>query len=215
MKKNLRKIVYLILYLFALIFFKIFFRFKVYGKENELKNGKIIFVSNHSSWFDFLLMAISVSPKKYIHFLAKEEVFKGFLKKFLEFMEILPVKRDKIDRNVIKLGIKFLEKNENLGIFPEATRSEDGKLQLNNFHLGASFFSIKSNAPIQTILIKGSFEAFPRNKKFPKFFTKIRSKIYPPIYPDNYLDKEFNNELVSEYNEEIKELFINGLNENW
>lgn len=215
MRRELRKVAYLFLHILAFLFFKIFFRFKVYGKENELKNGKIIFVSNHSSWFDFLLMAISVSPKKYIHFLAKEEVFKGFLKKFLEFMEILPVKRDKIDRNVIKQGIKFLEKNENLGIFPEATRTRDGKVQLNNFHLGASFFSIKSKAPIQTILIKGSFEAFPRNNKFPKFFTKIRSKIYPPIYPNNYLDKEFNNELLSEYNAEIKELFIKGLSENW
>ena len=215
MKSFLRKITYLFLYLFATIMFKLFFKFKVFGKENELKNGKIIFVSNHSSWFDFLLMAISVSPSKYIHFLAKEEVFKGFLKKFLEFMEIIPVKRDKIDRNVVKQGVAFLEKNENLGIFPEATRSRDGKLQLNNFHLGASFFSVKANAPIQTILIKGSFEAFSRDKKLPKFFTKIRSKIYPPIYPQKYLDREFNNETLNEYNEEIKELFIKGLNEDW
>lgn len=215
MKRVLRKITYLFIYLFATILFKVFFKFKVIGRENELKNGKIIFTSNHSSWFDFLLMAISISPNKYIHFLAKEEVFKGFLKKFLEFMEIIPVKRDKIDRNVIKQSMNYLEKNENLGIFPEATRSRDGNLQVDNFHSGASFFSIKANAPIQIILIKGSFEAFSREKKIPKFFTKIRSKIYPPLYPKKYLEMEFNNETVNQYNEELKDLFIKGLSEDW
>ncbi len=215
MKKILRKTVYLILYFLSIILFKLFFRFQVFGKKNELKNGKIIFASNHSSWFDFLIMAVSVSPSKYIHFLAKEEVFKGFLKKFLEFMEIIPVKRDKINRNVIKQAMSYLEKNENLGIFPEATRTRDGKLQLDNFHLGSSFFSIKANAPVQVILIKGSFEAFSRKSKFPKFFTKIRTKIYPPIYPEKYLNREINYETINEYNEEIKELFVKGMSENW
>lgn len=215
MKKIGRKIVYIILYIISIILFKLFFRFKVYSKENELRQGKVIFVSNHSSWFDFLIMAISVSPKKFIHFLAKEEVFKGFLKKFLEFMEIIPVKREKIDRKVIKQGLYYLENNENLGIFPEATRSKDGKLQLENFHNGATFFSIKGNAPIQLILIKGSFEAFSRDKKFPKLFTKIRTKIYQPIYPTKYLEKELNNETLEEYTEELKKLFIKGIKEEW
>ncbi len=202
-------------YLIFFFFFTFFFSFKVYDKHNELKNGKVIFVSNHSSWFDFLIMAISVSPNKFIHFLAKEEVFKGFLKKFLDFMEIIPVKREKIDRSVIKQGLYFLESDENLGIFPEATRSKDGKLQLDNFHNGASFFSVKGKAPIQIILIKGSFEAFSRDKKFPKLFTKIRTKIYPPIYPTKYLEKEFNNETLNDYTEELKRIFVQGLKEEW
>ncbi len=215
MKRFLRKIVYLFLYLLAFLLFKIFFKFKVYGKENELKDGGIIFVSNHNSWFDFLIMAISVSPSKFIHFLAKEEVFKGFLKKFLDFMEIIPVKRDKLDRNVIKMGTYYLNKKENLGIFPEATRSKDGKFQSENFHSGANFFSLRNNSPIQMILIKGSFEAFPRGKKFPKLFTKIRSKIYPPLFPDKYLEKDFNSETLNEYTEELKNLFIERLKEDW
>lgn len=215
MKRVLRKITYLFLYFFVKLLFKLFFNFKVYGKENELKNGKVILVSNHSSNFDFLIMAISVSPNKYIHFLAKKEVFKGFLKKFLDFMEIIPVDRGKLDRNVIKLGVMFLEKNENLGIFPEATRSSDGKLQLDKFHQGPCFFSIKTNTPIQPILIKGSFEVLPRGKKFPKLFKKIRAKIYPPIYPTKYLDKEFNNETLSIYTDELKRVFVNGLEEDW
>mgnify|MGYP001032093778 CR=1 FL=1 len=215
MKRFLRKIVYLFLYLLAFLLFKIFFKFKAYGKENELKDGGIIFVSNHNSWFDFLIMAISVSPSKFIHFLAKEEVFKGFLKKFLDFMEIIPVKRDKLDRNVIKMGTYYLNKKENLGIFPEATRSKDGKFQSENFHSGANFFSLRNNSPIQMILIKGSFEAFPRGKKFPKLFTKIRSKIYPPLFPDKYLEKDFNSETLNEYTEELKNLFIERLKEDW
>ncbi len=215
MKRFLRKVVYFILYILATLIFKIFFHLKVYGKENELKGGGIIFVSNHSSWFDFLIMAISVSPFKFIHFLAKEEVFRGFLKKFLEFMEIIPVKRDKLDRNVIKMGLYFLEKKENLGIFPEATRTPDGKFQSENFHSGANFFSLKNKSPIQMILIKGSFDAFPRGKKFPKLFTKIRSKIYPPIYPDKYSEREFNAETLNEYTEELKNLFMERLKEVW
>ncbi len=213
MKNFLRKVVYVLLYIIAYLLFKLFFFFKVYGKENELKGGRIIFVANHNSWFDFLIMAISLKPNKFIHFLAKEEVFKGFLKKFLEFMEIIPVKREKLDRNVIKLGMYYLSKNENLGIFPEATRSPDGKFQEENFHSGANFFSLKTNSPIQMILIKGSFDAFPKKSKFPKFFTIIRSKIYPPLFPDKYLNQEFNSETLNEYTEELKKLFIERLKE--
>ncbi|MCX8095499.1 MAG: 1-acyl-sn-glycerol-3-phosphate acyltransferase [Caldisericia bacterium] len=215
MKSLFRKLIYLLLYLVAFLLFKTFFFFKVYGKENELNGGGIIFVANHNSWFDFLIMAISLKPNKFIHFLAKEEVFKGFLKYFLNFMEIIPVKRDKLDRNVIKLGMYYLTKNENLGIFPEATRSPDGKFQVDNFHSGANFFSLKNKSPIQMILIKGSFKAFPRGSKFPKLFTSIRSKIYPPIYPDKYINREFNVETLNEYTDELKNLFIERLKEDF
>ena len=60
-----------------------------------------------------------------------------------------------------------------------------------------------------------SFEAFSRKSKLPKFFTKIRTKIYPPIYPEQYLNREINYETINEYNEEVKELFVKGMSENW
>lgn len=215
MKRFLRKVVYLILYVISFTLFKLFFNFKVFGKENELDKGPMIVVSNHLSWFDFLLMAISLKPDKYIHFLAKEEVFKGVLKKFLLFMEIIPVRRGKLDRKLIKEGLYYLSIGENLGIFPESTRSPDGKLHEENFHDGASYFSIKSKAPILPVIIKGSFEAFPRDKKFPRLFKKIRTKIYPPLYPDKYLNMEFSKKTLSLYTDELKKVFREGIREEW
>ncbi len=215
MKRFLRKLIYLLLYVLSYALFKLFFNFKVYGKKNELRKGPMIIVSNHLSWFDFLIMAISLKPDKYIHFLAKEEVFKGILKNFLYFMEILPVRRGKLDRKLIKQGLYYLSIGENLGIFPESTRSPDGKLHEESFHDGASYFSIKAGVPILPVLIKGSFEAFPKHRKLPSFFKKIRTKIYPPIYPDRYMKMEFNKETLSLYTDELKRVFREGLEESW
>lgn len=126
------------------------FRPVVYGKENMRIKGKAIFVSNHRSLLDPIMIAL-VSPR-IVHFMAKMELFKHpitnlILRAFFAF----PVNRKTADRASLKNAMKVLEEGKVFGIFAEGKRSvtED----LDEFEKGAAFLAIRAGAPVVPIYI--------------------------------------------------------------
>lgn len=98
------------------------------GTENIPKDGGNIFASNHRSYQDPVFIALPTRVP--LSYMAKEELFhQNFaftlvIKAFGAF----PVTRGKGDTEVIDTSIEKLEKGRNLAIFPEGTRSKDGKV---------------------------------------------------------------------------------------
>jgi len=126
------------------------FRPVVYGRENMRIKGKAIFVSNHRSLLDPIIIAL-VSPR-IVHFMAKMELFKSpitnvLLRSFFAF----PVNRKTADRASLKNAMKVLEEGKVFGIFAEGKRSitED----LDEFEKGAAFLAIRAGAPVVPIYI--------------------------------------------------------------
>jgi 1-acyl-sn-glycerol-3-phosphate acyltransferase len=106
---------------------QLFFRLSYYGIENipaEKKN--IIVISNHSSYYDPIALAIGVAPK--ISFLAKSELFSGRFGWFIKLLGAVSIDRGRGDKEKLE---SFGEKQLSgwwLGIFPEGTRHKDGVL---------------------------------------------------------------------------------------
>jgi 1-acyl-sn-glycerol-3-phosphate acyltransferase len=69
-----------------------------------------------------------------------------------------PVKRGAGDRQAIKRSIQILKENKILGIFPEGTRSKNGKL--GKAHIGAALIAIKAGVPIVPVAIIGPYRLF-------------------------------------------------------
>lgn len=140
---------------------------KVNGISNIPKKGPFIICANHSSYFDFFTL-IAVCPRR-IYFLAGEVFFKKWQWSWL----VKSTGQIRVDRNShdksesINKAIEYLKMSRVIGIFPEGTRSSDGKLQ--KFYNGAARISIKSHVPILPVGIVGAFEIMSRFDKYPKF----------------------------------------------
>ena len=113
---------------------RLMWRPKVYGLSNIPKTGPVILASNHLSFVDSVVIPVLV-PRKVV-FLAKSDYFdgdgvKGALSKaWFEGLGMLPVDRDdsKAAMQSLETALQVLRDGEAFGIYPEGTRSRDGRI---------------------------------------------------------------------------------------
>ncbi len=107
-------------------FYRLLFWYSVTGLENIPKTGGVIFSSNHISYLDPVLWIIVI--RRRIRFMAKQELFKNpLLGWFLRRMDVFGVERGSGDMAAVKTAIRVVRNGEILGLYPEGTRSKDGK----------------------------------------------------------------------------------------
>lgn len=107
-------------------FYRLLFWYSVTGLENIPKTGGVIFSSNHLSYLDPVLWIIVI--RRRIRFMAKQELFKNpLLGWFLRRMDVFGVERGSGDMAAVKTAIRVVRNGEILGLYPEGTRSKDGK----------------------------------------------------------------------------------------
>lgn len=169
---------YWILRLAVITILKLFFRFKVEGVRNLPRKSNFIVAANHSSFLDPVLIGAAI-PKE-IYWIALKDFYNIFwLRWLMDIAESLPT------GSASEKAVYSLMKNKNVGLFPEGTRSYDGKLK--NFRRGVAVLALKTGRPVVPCAILGAYEAFPRRSKFPRLFSPIKVKIGKPVY----LLKEF------------------------
>lgn len=156
---------------------KIAFSMKLVGKENIPKNTTVIFASNHRTNADPPLISCGLKGKH--SFMAKEELFRNkFFGWLIKNLGAFPVSRGKGDSAVLDKAVENLENGRNLMIFPEGTRSKDGKVHRG--HSGAAVIAARSGKPIVPVGIVFGEKL--------KFRTKITINYGEPIYPEDYVE---------------------------
>lgn len=117
---------YAILRLVVRFLLKIPFSLKYEGREN-VPEGACIVAPNHLTWADPVFVSAGIkNPSAYM---AKESLLKNkLLAPLIKAFHAFPVKRDSGDRTALNTSVEYLNKGYNLTIFPEGTRSKDGKL---------------------------------------------------------------------------------------
>lgn len=122
----------------------------VYGKENLRVKGKAIFICNHRSMWDPLIIALC-TPRT-VHFMAKKEIFeKPIGRMFFKGLNAIPVNRKNVDMQSLKNALKVLNSGKVFGIFPEGKRAVTD--YIDEFEKGTAFFAIRSGAPVIPIYI--------------------------------------------------------------
>jgi len=166
-------------------FLMVLFRPKVSGLRNVPVTGPVILASNHLSFSDSVFMPLVV-PRK-VTFLAKSEYFtspgpKGLLKK-LTFIALgqVPVDRSGGRRSEAALitGLKVLSDGNCLGIYPEGTRSPDGRLYKGR--TGLVRLALESGAPIVPVAMFDTDKIQPTGKVIPKIM-RVKMIFGEPIY---------------------------------
>lgn len=166
-------------------FLMVLFRPKVTGLRNVPVTGPVILASNHLSFSDSVFMPLVV-PRK-VTFLAKSEYFtapgpKGLLKK-LTFIALgqVPVDRSGGRRSEAALitGLKVLSDGNCLGIYPEGTRSPDGRLYKGR--TGLVRLALESGAPIIPVAMFDTDKIQPTGKVIPNIM-RVKMIFGEPIY---------------------------------
>jgi 1-acyl-sn-glycerol-3-phosphate acyltransferase len=138
---------------------KLAFDFRVYGRENLIEEGAAILASNHQSYLD--PPCIGMAHRNDIYYLARSTLYqRPVIGPLLKRLNTVPVDRDRGDVSSIKAIIRLLRAGHRVIIFPEGTRSTDGKLQPARAGLG--MIIAKTLAPVVPIRVFGSFDALPR-----------------------------------------------------
>ena len=151
---------------------KLIWRPTVSGLENVPRSGPVILASNHRSFADSLVIPI-VAPRK-VAFLAKSDYFtgkgvKGRLQKaWFEGMGMLPVDRDDPKAAIASLdtALDVLGRGEAFGLYPEGTRSRDGRLYRGR--TGVAHLALTAGVPIVPVGLTGTERLQPVGAKLPR-----------------------------------------------
>ncbi|WP_068468968.1 lysophospholipid acyltransferase family protein [Candidatus Protochlamydia phocaeensis] len=186
-------------------YFKLFHRCRIYGKQNIVP-GSAILAPNHTSFFDPPLIG-ACCPEE-VHYLARASLFRHFLFGwFLKHLNAHPVHGSAQDIYSFKIICQLLSEGKKVVIFPEGIRSEDGTL--NPIKSGIAMLALRMHCPIIPIYISGTFEAWPRQRRFPKIGPPITCVFGSPILVDAYLHlnkKDAQEQLTKRVQQSIGEL---------
>ncbi|MEU1085940.1 lysophospholipid acyltransferase family protein [Streptomyces sp. NPDC005576] len=150
---------------------RLLFRPRIEGLHHIPAEGAAIVAGNHLSFSDHFLMPAML--KRRITFLAKAEYFTGpgikgrLTAAFFHSIGQIPVDRSGKEAGAaaIREGLGVLAKGELLGIYPEGTRSHDGRLYKGK--VGVAVMAIRAGVPVIPCAMVGTFEIQPPGQKVP------------------------------------------------
>ena len=148
----------------------ILFRWRCYGLENIPKEGAFLLVSNHQSFLDPIF--VGSRPKRHVCYLARDTLFKNwFFGPLIRSVYAIPVKREHGDLGAMRKVIEVLKEGDGVCLFPEGTRTHDGRIV--PFRAGLGLLCRRGNAAIVPVLIDGAFDCWPRTQKIFRLGTEI------------------------------------------
>ena len=156
---------YLLGYSLSKAIAKTFFRYRVIGAENMIEEGPCIIAANHCSNLDPPLVGIAC--KRAIHYLAKKSLLEWpVLGPIFPELNVIPVDQKNADRSALMGAIRVVRNGGAVLIFPEGSRSPDGRLL--PAQPGVGMIVAKTGAPVVPVKVSGSYEAFPRGSSCPR-----------------------------------------------
>ncbi|QNP74033.1 1-acyl-sn-glycerol-3-phosphate acyltransferase [Streptomyces roseirectus] len=182
------------------------FRPRIEGLEHVPEDGAAIVAGNHLSFSDHFLMPAVI--KRRITFLAKAEYFTGpgvrgrLTAAFFRSAGQIPVDRSgkEAGQAAIREGLGVLSKGELLGIYPEGTRSHDGRLYKGK--VGVAVMALTAGVPVVPCAMIGTFEAQPPGQRFPSL-RPVTIRFGKPLDFSRYAGMEHEKAILRAVTDEI------------
>ena len=165
------------------------YRPTIIGKDNVPKTGGVLLASNHLSFIDSFAIPLA-SPRR-VHFLAKSDYFTGtgvggaFRRELFTAMGAIPVDRNSASaaQESLDSALEVLRDGLAFGIYPEGTRSRDGRLYRGK--TGVAWLSLTAGVPVVPVGLIGTQDIQPVGASFPRL-AKVTVKFGEPIHPESY-----------------------------
>jgi 1-acyl-sn-glycerol-3-phosphate acyltransferase len=189
-------------------FLRIVFMPKVSGVDNVPRKGGVLLAGNHLSYFDWLFVPLVM--KRMVRYVAKAEYFEGGFKKFF-FTNTgnVPIDRSGATaaEGALMTAKRILNEGHIFGIYPEGTRSHDGKLYKGK--VGVAVIALETGVPVVPVAVIGTDKLAPQGKKFGRW-TRPTIKFGEPMdfsqYAGQHEDREVLRKVTDEIMDRIQEL---------
>lgn len=182
------------LHFLCLVWFKPMYRYRCWGKENIPDNGAILYLSNHQSYFDPILVGLG-SYRRQFRAMARATLFDNpFFAWLIRSLNAIPVAQGESDLKSMRQCIDVLKQGHALLVFPEGERTLDGTTK--EFASGILLLIKRTKPTIIPVALDGAFDVWPRNQKNPKWFGRIATCYGQPIAPEKILAMDSKEALV-------------------
>jgi 1-acyl-sn-glycerol-3-phosphate acyltransferase len=182
--------------------FRFFFRVKVEGLEHVPAEGGAILAGNHLAVFDSFFLPLVL--KRRITFVAKAEYFEDPKTAwFFRAVGQIPIKRGggSASMRALESAKEVLEAGELFGIYPEGTRSPDGRLYKG--HTGVARLAVQCKVPVLAVACIGTRETQTPGKVMPRLFMPITIRISKPLDFSRYADRPTDPLVLRQVTDEI------------
>lgn len=182
---------------FFWVLLKVLLRLRYRGVENVPLEGPVILLANHQSHLDPIVVGV-LGPRR-LRFLARKSLFFWPLGVYLRSVGTIPLEGSGMAG--LRAALRLLREGEAVVLFPEGTRSADGKLQ--RLKPGFCALARKTRATLVPIGIAGTFEAYSRHRRIPR---PGRVAVYfgRPVPPDEFQGLE-DGQLLELMSEQIRD----------
>lgn len=175
--------------LVCLAVFRVLWRPTIEGREHIPRTGPLIVASNHLSFIDSIVIPLAV-PRKVV-FLAKAEYWEGRSpaswprRLFFAAFEAVPVQREQQHdaQASLDLARRVLQRGDAFGIYPEGTRSRDGRLYRGR--TGVGWLALASGAPVVPVGLVGTDVVQPVGARVPRVH-RVAVRFGEPVDPADY-----------------------------
>ena len=161
--------------------FRLLWRVDVEGKENIPRTGAVIVAPNHVSFCDSLFVPLVI--RRRVTFVAKAEYFDDPKTAwFFRAVGQIPIRRGggHESRRALETAKHVLAARQLFGIYPEGTRSPDGRLYRG--HTGVARLAVDSGAPVIAVAMIGTREVQPIGRLVPRLFRRVTVRFSEPMW---------------------------------
>jgi len=158
---------------------------RVEGREHVPKHGPVVLAPNHVSFCDSLFVPLVV--RRRVTFVAKAEYFDSYRTAwFFRAAGQIPMRRDggSASERALASARDVLESGGILGIYPEGTRSPDGRLYRG--HTGVARLALGCGVPVVPVGLVGTTDVQPRGSNFMKPFKTVTVRFGEPLDVSRY-----------------------------
>ncbi len=165
-KYSTSRFAYYLVGAFSIIFANLFWKFKVEGKENLPKNMHCILMPNHLSHLDSFAVGIPLYPKRPIHFIADEKLFRNkIFRRFASHANVFPVRKGAKQVHIVKYATNVVKYGGTMLWYPEGQRHKQPWLnKCNPGKIGSGWIAIETNVPVIPVFLRGTEKAMPVGK---------------------------------------------------
>jgi len=179
-------------------FFKMTTFYRIEGREHEPRRGPFIATGNHASAADPLIIGAALRHRA--AFMAKAELFAvPVVGPWLRSIGSFPVRRGQPDRSAIRRSHEVLNAGGVLMMFPEGTRSPDGRLQ--EPEPGAALLALRTGVPVLPVAVVNSHRAMPKGSPIPRF-RRVTVRIGRP-FAVSKIEGRLDHQLLNEWGQRI------------
>jgi 1-acyl-sn-glycerol-3-phosphate acyltransferase len=181
---------------------RLIYRPKARGLENVPAHGPVILAANHVSFVDSLFLPLVV--KRRVVFLGKADYFASAKTRwFFKLANVIPVKRDggTAGESAIQAGVRELRNGRVVGIYPEGTRSPDGRLYRGK--TGVARMALLAGCPVVPVGILGTRDIQPPEKRVPRTRGRVEVVFGKPLRFDRFRGKDRDRFVLRSVTDEI------------